>query len=73
MYQQKQPTDYRTLWIVSIVLLAIGILLTIRLVMLRYVGFALLGVGGVMLVISLANMDKWKDKKDKDKDYRHYN
>ena len=73
MYQQKQPTDYRTLWIVSIVLLVIGILLTIRLVMLRYVGFALLGVGGVMLVISLANMDKWKDKKDKDKDYRHYN
>ena len=73
MYQQKQPTDYRTLWIISIVLLAIGILLTIRLAMLRYVGFALLGVGGVMLVISLANMDKWKDKKDKDKDYRHYN
>ena len=73
MYQQKQPTDYRTLWIVSIVLLAMGILLTIRLAMLRSVGFALLGVGGVMLVISLANMDKWKDKKDKDKDFRHYN
>jgi len=73
MYQQKQPTDYRTLWIISIVLLAVGILLTIRLAMLRYVGFALLGVGGVMLVISLANMDKWKDKKDKDKDFRHFN
>lgn len=73
MYQQKQAPDYRTLWIVSIVLLAIGILLTIRLAMLRYVGFALLGVGGVMLVISLANMDKWKDKKDKDKDFRHFN
>jgi len=73
MYQQKQPTDYRTLWIISIVILAIGILLTIRLAMLRYVGFGLLGVGGVMLVISLANMDKWKDKKDQDKDYRHYN
>lgn len=73
MYQQKQPTDYRTLWIVSIVLLILGILLTIRLVMLRYLGFALLGVGGVMLVVSLANMDKWKEKKDKDKDYRHFN
>ena len=73
MYQQKKPTDYRTLWIVSIVLLAIGILLTINLAMLRYVGFALLGVGGVMLVVSLANMDKWKDKKDQDRDYRHYN
>ena len=73
MYQQKKPPDYRTLWIISIVLLAIGILLTINLAILRPVGFALLGVGGVMLVISLTNMDKWKDKKDKDKDYRHFN
>ena len=75
MYQEKKPTDYRTLWIVSIVLLVIGILLTINLAIIRPVGFALLGVGGVMLVISLANMDKWKDKKDKDrdKDFRHYN
>ena len=62
MYQQKKPADYRTLWIISIVLLVIGILLTINLAMLRSVGFALLGVGGVMLVISLANMDKWKDE-----------
>ena len=73
MYQQKKPPDYRTLWIVSIVLLVLGILLTINLAMLRALGFALLGVGGVMLIISLANMDKWKDKKDKDKDYRHFN
>ena len=73
MYQQKKPPDYRTLWIISIVLLAIGILLTINLAILRPVGFALLGVGGVMLVISLTNMDKWKDKKDKDKDYKHFN
>lgn len=75
MYQQKQPPDYRTLWIISIVLLAIGILLTINLAIIRPVGFALLGVGGVMLVISLSNMDKWKDKKDKDrdKDFRHFN
>ena len=72
MYQQKKPPDYRTLWIVSIVLLAIGILLTIRLAILRPAGFALLGVGGVMLVISLTNMDKWKDKKDKD-NTRHFN
>jgi len=72
MYQQKKPTDYRTLWIVSIVILAIGILLTINLAMLRPAGFAFLGVGGVMLVISLANMDKWKDKKDKD-NTKHFN
>jgi hypothetical protein len=73
MYQQRKPPDYRTLWIVSIVLLVVGILLTFNLAMLRSLGFVMLGVGGVMLVISLANMDKWKDKKDKDKDYRHYN
>jgi hypothetical protein len=73
MYQQKKPPDYRTLWLISIVILVIGILLTINLAILRPAGFAFLGVGGVMLVISLANMDKWKDKKDKDKDYRHFN
>jgi hypothetical protein len=72
MYQQKKPPDYRTLWIISIALLAIGILLTINLAILRPAGFAFLGVGGVMLVISLANMDKWKDKKDKD-NTRHFN
>lgn len=72
MYQQKKPRDYRSLWVVSIVLLAVGILLTMRLVLLRPLGFALLGVGGVMLVISLANMDTWKDKKEKD-NTRHFN
>ena len=72
MYQQKKQRDYRTLWVVSIVLLAGGILLTMRLVLLRHLGFALLGIGGVMLVISLANMDTWKDKKEKE-NTRHFN
>lgn len=72
MYQQKKSPDYRTLWIVSMVLLVLGILFTFNLALIRPVGFALLGVGGVMLVISLANMDKWKDKKDRDEP-RHYN
>ena len=72
MYQQKKPPDYRTLWIISIAILGIGVLLTINLAILRPAGFAFLGVGGVMLVISLANMDKWKDKKDKD-NTKHFN
>jgi len=72
MYQQKKSPDYRTLWIVSMVLLVLGIVFTFNLALIRPVGFALLGVGGVMLVISLANMDKWKDKKDRDEP-RHYN
>jgi len=72
MYQQKKPRDYRAMWVLSIVLLVLGILLTMRLALLRPLGYALLGVGGVMLVISLANMDTWKDKNDKN-NTRHFN
>ena len=72
MYQQKKPRDYRSIWVVSMFLLGIGIVLTINLAMIRPVGFVLLGIGGVGLVISLSNMDKWKDKKGKD-DTRHFN
>jgi hypothetical protein len=72
MYQQRKPRDYRAMWAISMVLLIIGILLTARLAMIRPVGFVLLGIGGVGLVISLTNMDKWKDKKGKD-DTRHFN
>lgn len=72
MFQQKKPRDYRAMWVVSIIILVLGILLTMRLALLRPLGYALLGVGGVMLVISLANMDTWKDKKEKD-NTRHFN
>ena len=72
MYQQKKPRDYRAMWVISIVLLIIGILLTARLAMIRPVGFVLLGIGGIGLVVSLTNMEKWKDKKDKD-NTRHFN
>lgn len=66
MYQQKKPRDYRSLWIISMVLLALGIVLTINLAMIRPLGYVLLGVGGFGLIWSLTNMDKWKDKQDKD-------
>ena len=72
MYQQRKPRDYRAMWVISMVLLIIGILLTISLDMIRPVGFALLGIGGIGLVVSLTNMDKWKDRKDKD-NTRHFN
>ena len=72
MYQQKKPRDYRAMWAISMVLLGIGILLTISLAMIRPLGFALLGIGGVGLVISLTNMDKWKDNNEKD-NTRHFN
>ncbi|MCK5067285.1 MAG: hypothetical protein KAR16_07600 [Bacteroidales bacterium] len=72
MYQQKKPRDYRSMWIVSMVLLVLGIVLTINLAIIRPVGFVLLGIGGIGLILSLSNMDKWKDKKDKDEP-RHFN
>ena len=72
MYQQKKPRDYRAMWAISIVLLVIGIVLTIRLAMIRPLGYVLLGIGGIGLIISLRNMDSWKDKKDKD-NTRHFN
>ncbi len=72
MYQQKKPRDYRSMWIVSMVLLVLGIVLTINLAIIRPVGFGLLGIGGIGLILSLSNMDKWKDKKDKDEP-RHFN
>ena len=72
MYQPKKQRDYKSLWIISIFLIAIGIVFTINLAMIRPLGFVLLGVGGFGLIWSLTNMDKWKDRKDKN-DPRHFN
>ena len=72
MYQQKKPRDYRSLWIISMGVLVIGIIFTINLSMIRPLGYVLLGVGGFGLIWSLSNMEKWKDKQDKD-DTRHFN
>ena len=64
MYQKKKPRDYKSLWIISMFILAIGIVLTINLAIIRPVGYVLLGVGGFGLVWSLTNMDKLKDKNE---------
>ncbi len=72
MYQEKKPRNYRNAWIISMFLLGIGIVLTINLAIIRPVGFVLLGIGGIGLVWSLTNMDKWKDKDDKNNP-RHFN
>jgi hypothetical protein len=72
MYQEKKPRNYRNVWIISMILLGIGIVLTINLAMIRPVGFVLLGIGGIGLVWSLTNMDKWKDKDDRNNP-RHFN
>jgi len=72
MYQQKKKRDYRSIWIISVLLLAIGVLLTINIAIIRPVGFVLLGIGGFGLVYSLTNMDKWKDNQDKN-DQKRFN
>lgn len=66
MYQQKKPRDFKSLWMISLALIAIGIVLTINLAMIRPIGFILLGVGGFGMIWSITNLDKWKDKDDMD-------
>jgi len=73
MYQQKKPRDYKSLWMISIFIIAIGVVMTINLAMIRSVGYVLLGVGGFGLIWSLSNMDKWKDKNNEDDDKRRFN
>ncbi len=67
MNQQKKTRNYKNLWLLSVFLLIIGILLTIRLTMIRPLGYALLGVGAFGLIWSLINKDGWEDKEDKNK------
>jgi hypothetical protein len=71
MYQQKKKRDYRSLWVVSLGIIVIGIVLTINLAMIRPVGFVLLGIGGFGMIWSLANMDRWKEEGDRDEP-RHF-
>jgi hypothetical protein len=72
MYQQKKPRDYRSLWLASVLVLVIGTILTMRLALMRPLGYTLLAVGGIGLVLSLARMDRWKDENDPN-DRRHFN
>ena len=72
MYQQKKPRNYKSLWLLSLSLLVIGIILTINLSMIRPVGFVLLGVGGFGMIWSLSNKKGWEDRDDPNKP-KHFN
>jgi len=72
MYLPKKQKDYRNLWLISMVLIVIGVLLTINLAMIRPAGFALLGIGGIGLVWSLARMDRGNDKNDNEPPPRQF-
>lgn len=65
MYQSKKPRNSKSLWLLSLSLIAIGIVLTINLSMIRPLGFALLGIGAVGMIYSLANKDGWDDDENK--------
>jgi len=66
MYQQKKPRDYKSLWIISLLLILVGILLTFNLSLLRAAGFVLLGTGAFGLIWSISKLDSWKDKDERD-------
>ena len=70
MNPQKKPRNYKNIWLLSILLIALGIVLTIRASMIRPVGFVLLGVGGIAMIWSLSNKDGWGDGEDKNETRR---
>jgi len=65
MFKRKKQRDYRSIWLLCMLLLIIGIVLTFRPSLLRALGFTLLGLGGIGVVWALIRMDK-KDKDDGD-------
>ena len=72
MYQQKKPRNFKSLWLLSISLIAIGIVLTINLAMIRPLGYVLLGVGGFGVIWSLSNKKGWEDREDPNEP-KHFN
>lgn len=65
MNPQQKPRNFKNLWLLSIFLIAIGVVLTINLSMIRPLGYALLGIGGFGMIWSLSKKDRWDDKEDK--------
>ena len=70
MNPQQKPRNYKNLWLLSISLIAIGVVLTINLSMIRPLGYALLGIGGFGMIWSLSKKDRWDDGEDKNKPSR---
>ncbi|MDX2430618.1 MAG: hypothetical protein QNK35_06785 [Bacteroides sp.] len=56
----------------SLLLIAIGVVLTINLAVIRPLGYALLGIGGFGMIWSLSKKDGWDNKKD-DNDPKRFN
>jgi len=71
MNPQQKPRNFKSLWLLSIFLIAIGVVLTINLSMIRPLGYALLGIGGFGMIWSLSKKDRWDDGEDKNKPPRY--
>lgn len=61
MSPQKGKRNYKSLWLLSLSILVIGIVLTINMALIRPLGYALLAVGGIGMVWSIINMDRGGD------------
>ncbi|MEZ5073060.1 MAG: hypothetical protein R2751_19465 [Bacteroidales bacterium] len=57
---QRKQRNYKMLWIYSLLMIVLGIVFTINLRFIKPIGYSLLGVGFVIMVISLV---KWKDRR----------
>ena len=71
MNPQQKPRNFKSLWLLSIALIAIGVVLTINLSMIRPLGYVLLGIGGFGMIWSLSKKDRWDDDDDKNKPPRY--
>ena len=64
--KEGEPTkpDYRSFFVMGIIWVPAGIVMTIVSFMLQipfYVGLLLLGIGAIYLAIGLSNRDKWRN------------
>ena len=62
MEEQKGKRNYKSLWLLSVAILVIGIILTINLALIRPLGYALLAIGAVGIIWSIVHMDKGGDQ-----------
>ncbi len=62
MEEQKGKRNYKSLWLLSLFILVIGIILTINLALIRPLGYALLAIGAVGIIWSIIHMDKGRDQ-----------
>ena len=64
MASQKGKRNYKNLWLLSLFILVLGIILTIRLSLIRPLGFALLAIGAAGMVWAIVHLPSDRDEND---------